>query len=63
VASEKPGSVPALAASLELLGIELKADPAYFTANGKEVQAAATLNLQAVQRRQTFQWLSEFDGN
>lgn len=63
VASEKPGSVPDLAASLELLGIELLADPAYFTPSGEGIPPAESPVLKPALRGQTFKWLSEFDGN
>lgn len=63
VASDKPASVPDLVASLELLGVELKADPAYFTKAGGPVQPAEALALKPVQRRQVFELLSIYDGN
>lgn len=63
VASKKPSTVPDLAASLELLGVELNADPAYFVASGAEIKEAEPLNLQPTQRRQLLEWLSQYDGN
>ncbi|MGE5251891.1 MAG: hypothetical protein ACM3QS_16930 [Bacteroidota bacterium] len=63
VASEKPSIVPDLVTSLELLGVELKVDPAYFAATGAEVMEAAPLALLPSQSEKIFRWLSEYDGN
>ena len=63
VASSKPSIVPDLVASLELLGVELNADPAYFTAVEPEIREAEPLDLESTRRRQLFQWLSQYDGN
>lgn len=63
VASGKPGAVPDLPSSLELLGVELKSDPAYFLAAQGEVPAAEALSVPPQQSRTLFRWLSEYDGN
>src|SRR5512139_4019292 len=63
VASEKPSAVPDLVASLELLGVELKVDPAYFAATGAQVQGPEPLSIPSTQSREMFRRLSEYDGN
>jgi hypothetical protein len=63
VASEKPGAVPDLVASLELLGVELKVDPAYFAATGGQAQEPEPLSIPFTQSQKIFRWLSEYDGN
>jgi mono/diheme cytochrome c family protein len=63
VASEKPGAIPDLMASLELLGVELSVDPAYFTVADSQVQEAEALEVSPVQSRKLFRWLSQYDGN
>lgn len=62
VASSKPGTIPDLLASLELLGVELSVDPAYFTETDSQVQAEA-LQVPPGTGRKLFQWLSNYDGN
>lgn len=63
VASGKLSSVPGLAASLELLGVELKANPEDFRAGSAQVQPAEALALKSVQQRRIFEMLSGYDGN
>lgn len=63
VASEKPSTVPDLITSLELLGVELKFNPADYMAGSGMVPPAETLTLKAAQRRQIFELLSGYDGN
>jgi len=63
VASSKPGEVPDLVQSLELLGVELTVDEAYFVATGETVPQAETLHTTSWQGDPLFRWLSEFDGN
>jgi hypothetical protein len=63
VASNKPGAVPDLVTSLELLGVELSVDPAYFTLADHEVQDAEALDVAPAQSQKLFRWLSQYDGN
>jgi hypothetical protein len=63
VASNKPGVIPDLVASLELLGVEMSVDPAYFTAADPEVQEAEALSVEPAQSQKLFRWLSQYDGN
>ncbi|MEW6400545.1 MAG: hypothetical protein AB1649_02030 [Chloroflexota bacterium] len=63
VASNKPGAVPDLVTSLELLGVELSVDPAYFTEPASEVQEAEALGVEPAQGQKLFRWLSQYDGN
>jgi len=63
VASDKPGAVPDLMASLELLGVEFSVDQTYFTEAASQVQEAEALKVSPVQSRKIFRWLSQYDGN
>lgn len=63
VASNKPGTIPDLMQSLELLGVELSVDPAYFTVTKPDVQEAEALKVAPVQSQELFRWLSQYDGN
>jgi mono/diheme cytochrome c family protein len=63
VASSKPGTIPDLLESLELLGVELSVDPAYFTEAGPQVQEAEALQVPPGTSLKLFQWLSNYDGN
>ena len=63
VASEKPGAVPDLIQSLELLGVELTVDPAYFTVTDLEVQEAEALETTPGQDQPLYRWLGGYDGN
>jgi mono/diheme cytochrome c family protein len=63
VASSKPGAVPDTLQALELLGVELTVDPAYFTVTDLEVEAPEALGSTSVQGQPIYRWLSEYDGN
>jgi mono/diheme cytochrome c family protein len=63
VASSKPGAVPDLITSLELLGVELTADPAYFTVTDLEVQEPEAPEIPSRQGQPLYRWLSQYDGN
>ena len=63
VASGKPGAVPDTLQSLELLGVELSVDPAYFTATDLEVQEPEALETTSGSSQPLYRWLSEYDGN
>jgi hypothetical protein len=62
VASGKPGAVPDTLQSLELLGVELNVDPAYFTEAAPQVPAEA-LEVAPGQGQPLYHWLSQYDGN
>lgn len=63
VASEKPGFVPDTIQSLELLGVELTVDPAYFTVTDLDVQEPEALETAPGQEHPLYRWLSGYDGN
>lgn len=63
VASGKQSSVPDLVTSLELLGVELKANPEDFKAGSEPVEPAEALTPGAAQQRRIFEMLSGYDGN
>jgi mono/diheme cytochrome c family protein len=63
VASGKPGAVPDTLQSLELLGVELSVDPAYFTVTDLEVQEPEVLETTSGQGQSLYRWLSGYDGN
>jgi len=63
VASGKPGAVPDTLQSLELLGVELSVDPAYFTVTDLEVQEPEALETTSEQGQPLYRWLSGYDGN
>src|SRR5210317_1692299 len=60
VASSKPGYVPDTLESLELLGVELSVDPAYFTVTDLEVQEAEALEPAPGQGQPLYRWLSGY---
>ena len=62
VASGKPGAVPDTLQSLELLGVELNVDPAYFTETTPQVPAEA-LEVAPGQGQPLYRWLNSYDGN
>ncbi len=62
MASAKPGAVPDLIAALELLGVELSVDPAYFTVTGPQVPAEA-LEITPGTSQSLYRWLNHYDGN
>lgn len=63
VASSKPGAVPDLVQSLELLGVELNVDLANFVATDLPVPEAETLGTATWQGHPLYRWLREYDGN
>jgi hypothetical protein len=63
VASNKPGAVPDTLQALELLGVELTVDPAYFTVTVLEVQDPEALEIPSGQGQPLYRWLSQYDGN
>lgn len=63
VASSKPGAVPDTLEALELLGVELTVDPAYFTVTDLEVQEPEALESTSGQGQPLYRWLNQYDGN
>jgi len=63
VASAKPGYVPDTLESLELLGVELNVDPAYFTVTDLEVREPEALETTSGQGQPLYRWLNDYDGN
>ncbi|MBN1453913.1 MAG: hypothetical protein JW963_23055 [Anaerolineales bacterium] len=63
VASSKPGEVPDTLQALELLGVELTVDPAYFMVTDLEVQEPEALETISGQGQPLYRWLSGYDGN
>jgi len=63
VASGKPGAVPDTIQSLELLGVELTVDPAYFTVTDLEVQEPEAPEVPSGQGQPLYRWLNDYDGN
>ena len=63
VASGKPGAVPDTLQSLELLGVELSVDPAYFTVADLEVQEPEALDVTSGPGQPLYLWLNDYDGN
>lgn len=63
VASDKPGEVPDLVQSLELLGVELSVDPDDFIAADAEIQDAEALDISPARSQKLYRWLSQYDGN
>jgi len=63
VASGKPGAVPDTLESLELLGVELSVDPAYFKVTELEVQEPEALETTVGSNQSLYRWLNDYDGN
>lgn len=63
VASEKPGAIPDLIQSLELLGVKLTVDPAYFTVTDLEVQGPEAPEVPSGKGQPLYHWLNDYDGN
>lgn len=63
IADGKPGAVPDLLASLDLLGVDLDVNPADFTTVPDEVPPAPPLPLQPGQAENLFQHLLAYPGN
>jgi len=63
VGGGKPGAVPSLADSLEILGIELEVDPQDYMAGSLPVQPPQPLQLEAEQGRHLHGWLKDYNGN
>jgi mono/diheme cytochrome c family protein len=63
VASDKPGAVPDTLEALELLGVELTVDPAYFTVTDLEVQEPEAPEVPSGQGQPLYRLLNDYEGN
>ncbi len=63
VGSDKPGYVPSLLESLDILGVNLDVDPEQFVAPSQPVTPAEPLGVDNQVSDDLFQWLSAYDGN
>ena len=63
VGSNKPGAVPSLVDSLDLLGVQLESDPADFVAGTQPVSPAEALDLASGEMDPIHDWLRDYDGN
>ncbi len=63
VGSSKPGAVPDTLASLALLGIDLKVDPAQYSTVPAAIPPAQPLQVQPSKLLELHPWLSNYDGN
>lgn len=63
VGSDKPGNVPSLLESLEILGVHLEADPEHFLAPEQAIPPVNALVVETQSAHDLFHWLYVFDGN
>ena len=63
VAAKKPGTVPDVAESLELLGVHLDIDESAYTTVPESVPSAAPLAIEPAQTEPIHAWLNDYDGN
>jgi hypothetical protein len=63
VASGKPGAVPDTLESLELLGVELTEDPAYFMVTDLDVQNPEAPEVPSGQGQPLYRFLNDYEGN
>lgn len=63
VGAGKPGSVPGLSESLELLGVHLQIDESDYLATSAPVPPAEPLGLEPVQSQVIHEWLRNYEGN
>lgn len=63
VAAEKPGSVPDVAESLEVLGVHLDIDESAYTTVPESVPSAAPLAIETAKTDPIHDWLNDYDGN
>lgn len=59
----KPGAVPGLLQSLEILGVEIAIDPADYQAASSTQPAPDPLPLEPAQIDRLNEWLTSYDGN
>lgn len=63
VGDGKPGMVPDLSTSLELLGVNLDIDEADYVAGVEPVPAAQPLRLEPTEAQRVHDWLRNYPGN
>jgi len=63
VGGGKPGAVPGLLESLELLGVHLEVDETDFTQVPEEIPPAQPLQVEPDQAEHIHQWLADYPGN
>ncbi len=63
VGSDKPGYVPSLLESLDILGVNLEVDPEQFVAPLQPVLPADPLTVDGPVSEGLYQWLFTYDGN
>jgi hypothetical protein len=63
VAAEKPGTVPELAESLELLGVHLQVDESAYVTGPEAAPPAEPLGLKPGQAGIIHDWLRDYEGN
>jgi hypothetical protein len=63
VAAGKPGTVPDLTESLELLGVHLDVDESAYVTVPESVPPAELLSLKPGQAGLLHEWLKDFEGN
>lgn len=63
VGSGKPGQIPDLEASLEILGVHLEVDESLYSEVPQEIPPSAPLPLKAEEASELHRWLRSFEGN
>ena len=63
VAGGKPGQVPDLVSSLELLGVHIEVDQSEFTTVPETIAPAQPLTTTPGQNKRIHQWLQSYPGN
>ncbi len=63
VGAGKPGAVPDLTESLELLGVHLEIDESAYVTVPESIPAAEPLRLKPGQARAIHDWLKDYEGN
>ena len=63
VGTGKPGTVPDLSESLEILGVHLEVNESAYTTVPESVPSAEPLSLRPGQAQAIHKWLKDYDGN
>jgi hypothetical protein len=63
VGADKPGAVPDLTESLELLGVHLEVDESAYVTVPEAIAPAGPLRLKTGQAKAIHQWLRDYEGN
>lgn len=63
VAGGKTGSVPSLTQALELLGVKLTGDTAYYTIPVSPLPQSQPLSVKPAAKEPWYRWLEQHDGN